>query len=87
MARYTILSTKGDNQEGDNSINLSIVRLAYEYDIPLWNFWAAIRDLPNHGLDEDPVDSNYLSVDAWNRRSFTGLRTLDRVWRYVTSQP
>jgi hypothetical protein len=82
-----ILSTKGDDQEGDNTINLSIARIAYEYDIPLWNFWGAIQDLPHHGLGEAREDSNYLSVEAWNRPSFTGLRTLDRVWRFVASQP
>ncbi len=38
-----ILSTKADNQEGDYSINATIARLAWEYDIPLWNFWAAVQ--------------------------------------------
>jgi hypothetical protein len=79
-----ILSTKGDNQEGDQSINFTTVRLAYEYDIPLWNFWAAIQYLPNHGIDQDRKDANYLTVDAWNERSYTGLRVLDSVWRSVT---
>lgn len=81
-----ILSTKADNQEGDNTINLSIARIAYEYDLPLWNFWAAVQDLPNHGLDDARVDKNYLIPDAWDRRSFTGLRVLDRVWQFVTQQ-
>jgi hypothetical protein len=79
-----ILSTKGDNQEGDNTINLSIAQIAYDYDIPLWNFWASIQDLPDHGLDDAREDSNYLTPDAWDRRSFTGLRVLDRVWHFVT---
>ncbi|MFN2196390.1 MAG: hypothetical protein ACK2UW_09735 [Anaerolineales bacterium] len=78
-----ILSTKGDNQEGDDSINLTTAELAYEYDIPLWNYWASIQYLPNHGLDKDRTDSNYLSVAAWDERSYTGLRVLDRVWRTV----
>ena len=41
-----VLSTKGDNQEGDHRINQSTARVAYDYDLPLWNFWLAIRDLP-----------------------------------------
>ena len=45
-----ILVTKADNAEGDNSINATIVRLAYEYDIPLWNFWLVVQPLPDHGL-------------------------------------
>lgn len=78
-----ILSTKGDNHEGDHSINLTTARLAYEYDIPLWNYWAAIQFLPNKGLAKERTDPNYLSVEAWDVRSYTGLRTLDRVWRTV----
>lgn len=81
-----ILSTKADNQEGDHSINLSIARVAYEYDIPLWNFWLSVQDLPDRGLDENREDKNYLTIEAWDRRSFTGLLTLDRVWRFVTGQ-
>lgn len=82
-----ILSTKGDNQEGDHSINLSTAELAYEYDIPLWNYWAAIQYLPDRGLDQDRQDSNYLTVAAWDERSYTGLRVLDRVWRTVNGMP
>ncbi|HEX2998093.1 MAG TPA: hypothetical protein VHP14_24930, partial [Anaerolineales bacterium] len=48
-----ILSTKGDNLEGDHRINRTIACLAQEYDLPLWNFWAAIQPLPNHGLQPD----------------------------------
>lgn len=45
-----IIATKADNLEGNNLINQTIANLALEYDIPLWNFWAAVRSLPNHGL-------------------------------------
>jgi hypothetical protein len=45
-----ILATKADNLEGNNLINQTIAALAHEYDIPLWNFWAAVQPLPNHGL-------------------------------------
>ncbi len=45
-----ILATKADNLEGNNLINQTIAKLAQEYDVPLWNFWAAVQDLPNHGL-------------------------------------
>ncbi|MFQ5616499.1 MAG: hypothetical protein ACE5GO_08580, partial [Anaerolineales bacterium] len=72
-----VLSTKGDNIEGDWGINESIARVAYEYDIPLRNFWLAIQNLPNHGLDPERPGNNYLIVRAWDRRSFTGLMVLD----------
>lgn len=45
-----IIATKADNLEGNYLINQTIAKLAQEYDIPLWNFWAAIQSLPNHGL-------------------------------------
>ena len=45
-----ILATKADNLEGNNLINQTIANLAHEYDIPLWNFWAAVQPLPDHGL-------------------------------------
>jgi hypothetical protein len=48
-----ILATKADNLEEDFSVNAVIARLAYEYDIPLWNFWKAVQPLPGGGLTED----------------------------------
>ncbi len=44
-----ILSTKADNIEGDYAINATNARLAYEYDLPLWNFWRAVQSLPDQG--------------------------------------
>jgi hypothetical protein len=75
-----ILSSKGDNQEGDHRINRSIARVAYDYDLPFWNFWVSIRGLPDKGIDTTR-EGGYLTVEAWARRSFTGLQALDAVWR------
>jgi hypothetical protein len=55
--------------------------LAYEYDIPLWNFWLAVQNLPNQGLDPVRNDGFHISSEAWNVRSYTGLQALDAVWR------
>jgi hypothetical protein len=77
-----ILSTKADNVEGDHRINLATARLAYEYHIPMWNFWLAVQPLPNHGIDPDR-DGFHISYEAWSVRSFTALQTLDAVWRGV----
>jgi hypothetical protein len=76
-----ILATKADNVEGDSSLNLTTARLASEYDLPLWNFWAAVQPLPEHGMDTKRKDGFHISTDAWNTRSFTGLEALDSVWR------
>jgi hypothetical protein len=83
-----ILSTKADNLEGDNSINEVIARLAYEYDVPLWNFWAAVQTLPSHGLQEDGAHLtwayNYFDDaasmrTAWAWRNLTALQVLEVV--------
>ncbi len=79
-----ILSTKADNVEGDHSINLATTRLAYDYDLPLWNWWKAAQALPNRGLDPNRPDGFHISQEfAWPERSFTALQSLDAVWRGV----
>ncbi len=79
-----ILSTKADNVEGDHSINLATARLAYEYDLPLWNWWRAAQALPNRGLDPNRPDGFHISQEhAWPERSFTALEALDAVWKSV----
>ena len=91
-----ILSTKGDNLEGDHRINRTIACLAQEYHIPLWNFWSAIQPLPGHGLQPDLEHLTYGITDfddaramqsAWTVRNLTALQALDAVWRGVTGQP
>lgn len=90
-----ILSTKGDNLEGDHSINGIIACLATEYDLPLWNFWAAIQPLPNHGLQPDlehltygipDFDDEHAMQTAWTIRNLSALQALDAVWQGVTMQ-
>lgn len=81
-----ILSTKADNAEGGHRLNVIIGDLAYEYDIPLWNFWWAVQPLPNHGLDTDGYHLTFASNNfddpehmqmAWPWRNLTALQTLD----------
>jgi hypothetical protein len=90
-----ILSTKADNQEGDHSINAVIARLAWEYEIPLWNFWAAVQSLPNHGLQEDQAhltwgrnlfDDPEALTKAWPVRNLTALQVLNAVWEKITAR-
>jgi len=84
-----ILSTKADNQEGDASINATIANLAVEYDIPLWNYWRAIQQLPDHGLQEDGIhltwgpnqfDKPENMQKAWPVRNLTALQVLNAIW-------
>jgi len=96
-----ILATKADNAEGDHAINETIARLAYEYEIPMWNFWRAVQPLPDHGMDL-PDHGQHLSFSGiestgdlreeylrygYNTRNLTGLQVLDTVLRNITGQP
>ncbi len=81
-----ILTNKADNVEGDHSLNLATAKVAYDYDIPLMNFWLAADRLPNHGLD--PARNNiYLTPEGWDVRNNMALRTLDSVWRSLQAAP
>ncbi len=87
-----ILATKADNLEGNQTINLAIVRVAKEYELPLWNFWLAVQPLPGHGLTEDAFhltfrrpffdDPRYLQ-SGWAMRNLTALQSLDAIWQAV----
>jgi len=83
-----ILATKADNREKDERVNRDMAMLATEYDLPLWNFWAAVSDLPNRGLytrDDRPLQGDiYLTEEAALIHRMTGLETLNVVWRAVT---
>lgn len=87
-----ILATKADNLEGDMSINAAIARVAYDYDVPLWNFWAAVQGLPNKGLEPDGfhlttgptyLDDPQIMRQAWPWRNLTALQAIDAVWQAV----
>ncbi len=85
-----ILATKADNREKDERINRDMAMLASEYDLPLWNFWAAVSHLPNRGLytrDDRPLQGDiYLTEDAAVIHRMTGLEALNVVWRAVAGE-
>lgn len=91
-----ILSTKVDNREGDHSINRIIANLAYEYELPLWNFWRAAQPLPNHGLQPDEEHLSWASPyfddpvrmkSAWPWRNLTALQVLNYFLLATNTQP
>ena len=91
-----ILATKADDLEGNNAINATIAQIAYDYDIPLWNFWAAVQPLPNHGLSPDHFhltfarnffDDPVRMKSAWPWRNLTALQALDVVHRGLVEKP
>jgi hypothetical protein len=90
-----ILATKADNLEGDYGINAAIARVAYDYHIPLWNYWAATYSLPAHGLTADEFhltlagdyfDDTAHMKNAWPWRNLTALQSIDAVYRALNSQ-
>jgi hypothetical protein len=90
-----IISTKADNLEGDFSINEMLVNMADELDIPLWNFYRAVSDIPGGGLLEDGFHLTYTNFDFSNPsqlqtgygvRNLTALQALDAVWRGLTEE-
>jgi hypothetical protein len=90
-----ILETKADNREGNYAFNKIVARLAYEYDVPLWNFWAAVQSLDKHGVANDQghltwADPNHFeytySMDvAVPVHARTALQTLDSLWHGLTA--
>jgi hypothetical protein len=91
-----IIATKADNLEGNHAINATIAQIAYDYDIPLWNFWAAVQPLPNYGLSDDHFhltfarnffDDRVRMKSAWPWRNLTALQTLDIVRRGLMDLP
>lgn len=76
-----ILSTKADNYEGDHSLNLTTARIAYEYDLPLMNYWKAVQFLPDHGINyEFDAYGFHTTPDAWQVRSEKFLEILDQLY-------
>jgi len=83
-----VLATKADNLEGDHEINRAIANLAYEYELPLWNFWLAVQPIPAHGLQKDgfhltngvnDFSSSIQLKRGWVQRNLTALQVLDAV--------
>ena len=84
-----VLETKADVAEMGNGVqvmNPIIAKLAYEYDLPLWNFWRSAQPLFNHGIDP-ARDGFHITVDAQHLKSFVALQTLDAIRRAVANLP
>jgi hypothetical protein len=82
-----ILATKADDSELNEHINAQYAQLAVEYNLPFWNFWAAVSELPNHGLYTRPYlevqGDIYLNNVATDIQRLSALLMLDIVRRTV----
>jgi endonuclease YncB( thermonuclease family) len=71
-----IIATDAYGTDEGFTLNRIMAQIAYDYDIPLWNFWAAVQDLPNHGLKEDNF---HISAEAFAIKRISGLQILHAV--------
>jgi hypothetical protein len=83
-----ILASKADDRELDDRVNAAYAQIAVEYNIPFWNFWAAVSGLPNRGLYTRPDATYqgdlYLTDSAAAIHRLSALQVLDLVRRAVT---
>ena len=94
-----ILFTKADDLEGDGSFNRVSAKIAAEFNVPLWNLWQPMSQLPNNGLRQGDVHPTFNDVSlcnfagddlenyGWTVRNLSALKALDRVWRLLNDLP
>ena len=85
-----ILATRAEEYNPKITINATVSRIAFDYGIPLWNFWVAAYSLPSHGLTSDEFHLTWASPIfddpermqmAWPWRNLTALQVIDAVYR------
>jgi hypothetical protein len=80
-----ILVTKADEREQGDKTNADLADLAVELNIPVWNFYASVSDLPDLGLFTKPnqggLGNVYLGDEATERYRLGGLSALYAVWQ------
>ena len=91
-----ILATRAEIPGSKNSINEVVSRIAYDFQVPLWNFGVSVLPLPSYGLTEDGFhlsqagnffdDPNSMK-EGWPWRNLTALQAIDAVYRVVSKQP
>ena len=90
-----ILATRAEVPGSKNSINDIVARVAYDYQVPLWNFGVAALPLPDHGLTADGFhltqagsffDDPTSMTNGWPWRNLTALEAIDAVYRAVNGQ-
>jgi hypothetical protein len=80
-----ILVTKADEREQGEKTNADLASLAVDLNIPLWNFYASVLDLPDMGLYAKPnqggLGNIYLGAEATERYRLGGMQALYKVWQ------
>lgn len=91
-----ILATRTELLTQDRQINNIILKIAQDYDVPLWNFGASVANLPDVGIrpgDEFHLtegkpffDDPEMMKNAWPWRNLTALQAIDAVSKAVGAQ-
>ncbi len=75
-----IIIMKADKAESETHvINPAMARVAYQYDVPIINFWQAVQYIDNRGIDPER-DGFHLSEEGYHLKEILALRTLYEVW-------
>lgn len=95
-ALSTIPHLERQGLEGrSEQLNEIIVRLAVEYDIPLWDYWSALKDLPQQGVGDDGIHPTWAPVGhsadftpqylqyGMTIRNLMAVQILDVIWKEV----
>ncbi|PKO08551.1 MAG: hypothetical protein CVU40_14715 [Chloroflexi bacterium HGW-Chloroflexi-2] len=78
-----IIITKADKAEAETHvINPAMARIAFEYDVPLINFYQAAQYLENYGIDPNR-EGFHLSDAGYDLKQILALRTLYKIWSWT----
>lgn len=99
-----VLSTLPPNLADEESMeavpeyNRVLLKVAEKHEIPVWNYWRALSDLPNQGMSSDGVHPSSAFSDGgtaiftaeglqfgFNVRNLTALQVLDTIYSVVLS--
>ena len=96
-----ILATRAETPTQERQINAIVAKIAADYHVPLWNFWAATTNLPGYGISDDgfhltgkdaePEARSYFDNPdnlqlGWTQRNLTALQAIDAVYRGLSGQ-
>jgi hypothetical protein len=74
-----IIATKVDATASDFPLNKIMAQVAYDFDIPLWNFWAGVQYMPYMGMDPDDPWGIHILNSAFPVKRMTALQALHAI--------
>ncbi len=82
-----ILATRSELLTQDRQMNDIVVKIAEDYDLPLWNFGAAAAKLPNAGLMVDGDGFHLSRIETQSQALFDDPETMQMgfTWRNLTA--